>query len=44
MDLEGPSIGFIAQQVQELYPQHVHERSGYLTIDYDSLDRELEAA
>ena len=44
LDLEGPSIGFIAQQVQELYPQHVHERSGYLTIDYDSLDRELEAA
>ena len=35
---EGQDIGVIAQEVQEVYPELVHEREhGYLTVDYVKL-------
>lgn len=43
--------GFLADEVKEIYPQHVHEIAGFDTIDYGGvgqellkLDREREAA
>ncbi len=30
-------IGLIAQNVQEVYPQLVHEKEGLLTVDYEKL-------
>jgi hypothetical protein len=41
MGLEGESVGFIAQDVQKLYPQHTSFRDGLLTIDYDGLLQEV---
>ena len=36
------NIGFIAQEVQTLYPQHVLiDSSGYLKLDYASLNRQI---
>jgi len=37
LGLKGKSKGFIAQQVQKLFPQFVIEKSGYLHIKYDEL-------
>lgn len=37
------NMGFMADQVLELYPQHVTDFCGFLTIDYPSLLTELEA-
>ena len=35
------NIGFIAQEAQNLYPQHVSiDSSGYLKLDYDALNRQ----
>ncbi len=38
-----PTIGFIAQEVEELYPQHVikNDSSGYLKINYEDLIKEV---
>jgi hypothetical protein len=36
------TIGFMATEVQEKYPQHVYEFSGFLVIDYPELLKELE--
>jgi hypothetical protein len=42
MGLTGDSIGFIAQQVQAMYPEYVHTfDNGYLGIDYARLMREV---
>jgi len=42
MNLTGDGIGFIAQQVQTLYPEYVHTfDNGYLGIDYARLMREV---
>ena len=32
-----PRVGFIAQDVQEKYPEFVRERSGWLVVDYNNL-------
>lgn len=38
LGLVGDSVGFVAQQVQKLYPQFVQEMdNGYLAINYDGL-------
>ena len=38
--INDPNIGFIAQEAQVLYPQHVSmDPSGYLKLDYDVLSR-----
>ena len=38
--INDPNIGFIAQEAQVLYPQHVSmDPSGYLKLDYDVLNR-----
>ena len=38
LGIEGPTIGFMAQEVQETYPDHVIETdSGYLAIDYQAI-------
>jgi hypothetical protein len=42
MGLTGDGIGFIAQQVQTMYPEYVHTfDNGYLGIDYTSLLSEV---
>lgn len=33
-----PDVGFIAQEVQEIYPEAVVERDGYLAIDFAKLN------
>lgn len=38
------TIGFMADEVQEKYPQHVTVYGGFLVIDYPALLEELEAA
>lgn len=38
------TIGFMADEVKEKYPQHVGECGGFMTIDYLALLNELEAA
>ncbi len=43
LGLTGKSCGFIAQQVQALFPQYVGEIDGYLAIDYDGLLTEIGA-
>ncbi|CAG8867018.1 hypothetical protein PS627_02301 [Pseudomonas fluorescens] len=30
-------VGFIAQEVKDVYPQVVHEKEGLLTVDYQKL-------
>jgi hypothetical protein len=42
--LVGESKGFIAQEVADLYPQHVYQRSGFMTVDYDGLLEEIRHA
>ncbi len=37
-----PTIGFMADEVKEKYPQHVHKYAGFDTIDYQSLLNEME--
>ncbi len=39
---EMPRVGCMADEVQELYPQHVYSFGGILTIDYAGLLNELE--
>ena len=40
-----PTTGFMAQEVQKLYPQHVYtHESGYLMLDYGSLNSETKEA
>ena len=40
-----PTTGFMAQEVQKLYPQHVYTHdSGYLMLDYGSLNSETKEA
>jgi hypothetical protein len=38
------TIGFMADEVQEKYPQHIHEFGGFMVVDYPALLDELEAA
>lgn len=38
---EYPTVGFMADEVEEKYPQHVHEYGGYKTIDYENLIGEI---
>lgn len=38
-----PTVGFIAQEVQEKYPEFVAEESGWLFVDYGSLMRRLQS-
>lgn len=39
-----PTIGFMADEVRKLYPQHIGEFGGFMTVDYSALLDELEAA
>lgn len=41
---KAPDIGFIADEVESLYPHHVAKLAGFKVIDYFSLLDELEAA
>ena len=36
------TIGFMADEVKEMYPHHVYEYAGFMTIDYPNLLDELE--
>lgn len=38
------TIGFMADEVKEKYPQHVYDFSGFMVIDYPALFDELEEA
>ena len=38
-----PPIGFMADEVQSIYPEFVKERSGILMLDYHGLLNKLEA-
>tara|TARA_R110000787_G_scaffold194120_1_gene305724 strand:+ start:30752 stop:31606 length:855 start_codon:yes stop_codon:yes gene_type:complete len=38
------TIGFMADEVKEKYPQHIHEFGGFMVVDYPALLDELEAA
>jgi hypothetical protein len=38
------TIGFMADEVKEVYPQHVYEFGGFMMIDYPALLDELEEA
>lgn len=38
-----PTIGFMADQVKEKYPQFIQEFGGYMVVDYDGLLNEMEA-
>ena len=41
--LLGSEFGFIAQEAQQVYPEHVHKHSsGYLMLDYDGLGKEVQ--
>jgi hypothetical protein len=39
-----PTIGFMADQVKDKYPQFIQEFGGYMVVDYDGLLNEMEAA
>jgi len=42
-ELLGSEFGFIAQEAQQVYPEHVHKHSsGYLMLDYDGLGKEVQ--
>ena len=43
-EMAGDAIGFLAQDVLKLYPQHVHPVGEYIGIDYVGLLNEMEAA
>lgn len=38
---DAPKVGFMADEVEALYPQHVGHCGGYLTINYPALYKEL---
>ncbi|HCC80373.1 MAG TPA: hypothetical protein DEQ25_03335, partial [Methylophaga sp.] len=38
------TIGFMADEVKEKYPQHIHEFGGFMVVDYPALLDELETA
>ena len=41
-ELLGSEFGFIAQEAQQVYPEHVHKHSsGYLMLNYDGLGKEV---
>ena len=39
-----PTLGFIADEVEKTYPQHVHTIGKYKAIDYPALFTELQEA
>jgi len=42
-DLLGSEFGFIAQEAQQVYPEHVYKHSsGYLMLNYDGLGKEVQ--
>lgn len=42
-ELRGGELGFIAQEAQQVYPEHVHKHSsGYLMLNYDGLGKEVQ--
>lgn len=44
LDMPLMTVGFMADEVAEHYPQHVHDMGPYRTVDYAALIPELEAA
>ena len=43
--LLGSEFGFIAQEAQQVYPEHVHKHSsGYLMLNYGGLSKEVQGA
>ena len=41
----GGEFGFIAQEAQQVYPEHVYKHSsGYLMLNYDGLSKEVQGA
>ena len=42
-ELLGSEFGFIAQEAQQVYPEHVHKHSsGYLMLNYEGLGKEVQ--
>jgi len=42
-ELLGSEYGFIAQEAQQVYPEHVYKHSsGYLMLNYDGLGKEVQ--
>lgn len=39
---DNPTTGFIAQEVAEHYPQHIHRIEKYMAVDYSGVESELE--
>lgn len=40
--IDSPPIGFMADEVETVYPEHVHEYLGFKVIDYEGVFKELE--
>jgi len=44
-ELLGSEFGFIAQEAQQVYPEHVYKHSsGYLMLNYEGLGKEVQGA